>query len=358
MVPVSSSRKATRSRAAWSFELKIAYVPSSRRGWLTGVCSSALVLALPLHAAQMAKRPRLRLAGPMATVSFPLMRLVDSGALAGLAEQVEFVAWTNPDQLRALVLGGEVDFVAAPSNVAANLYNRGAPLRLLDVSVWGMLWLVSRNAHWKTLDQFKGQEIAMPFRADMPDILFQLLARQQGLDPGRDFKLRYVASPLEAMQLLITRRVDHALLAEPAISMALRKTQSFPVSVVAPQLYRSVNLQQEWARVFQRAPEIAQAGVAAVGALRQDAALLRQVRAALAEAHAWCWANPKACGEMASRYAPMLQADAVADSLLATPAVWRSARDARPELEFFFGHLMQHQPAVIGGKLPDAGFYF
>ena len=132
MVPVSSSRKAARSRAAWSFELKIAYVPSSRRGWLTGVCSSALVLALPLHAAQMAKRPRLRLAGPMATVSFPLMRLVDSGALAGLAEQVEFVAWTNPDQLRALVLGGEVDFVAAPSNVAANLYNRGAPLRLLD----------------------------------------------------------------------------------------------------------------------------------------------------------------------------------------------------------------------------------
>ena len=244
MVPVSSSRKAARSRAAWSFELKIAYVPSSRRGWLTGVCSSALVLALPLHAAQMAKRPRLRLAGPMATVSFPLMRLVDSGALAGLAEQVEFVAWTNPDQLRALVLGGEVDFVAAPSNVAANLYNRGAPLRLLDVSVWGMLWLVSRNAHWKTLDQFKGQEIAMPFRADMPDILFQLLARQQGLDPGRDFKLRYVASPLEAMQLLITRRVDHALLAEPAISMALRKTQSFPVSVLAPQLYRSVNQQQ------------------------------------------------------------------------------------------------------------------
>lgn len=338
--------------------MKSSCVSSVRRSLLTSACSTALTLTLPLHAAQPAKRPRLRLAGPMATVSFPLMRLVDSGGLAGLAEQVEFVAWTNPDQLRALVLGGDVDFVAAPSNVAANLYNRRAPLRLLDVSVWGMLWLVSRNEEWHTLAQFKGQEIAMPFRADMPDILFQLLARQQGLNPARDFRLRYVASPLEAMQLLITRRVEHALLAEPAISMALRKTQSFPVSIVAPQLHRSVNLQQEWARVFQRAPEIAQAGVAAVGEVRQDAALLHQVRAALAEAHAWCWANPKACGEMVNRHAPMLQAEAVADSLLAVPAVWRSARDARAELEFLFNHLLQSQPAVLGGKLPDDGFYF
>ena len=46
------------------------------------------------------------------------------------------------------------------------------------------------------------------------------------------------------MQMLILRRADHALLAEPAISIALRKTGSFPVKLIAPDLYRSVDLQK------------------------------------------------------------------------------------------------------------------
>lgn len=333
-----------------------------RRRLLAGVGSAALAASWPMRAQQaqheQGPRQRLRLAGPMAAVSFPLLRALESGALAPLAEQVQFQVWNNPDQLRALVLGGDADFVAVPSNVAANLYNRGAPLRLLDVSVWGMLWLVSRNAQWQTLADFQGQEIAMPFRSDMPDILFQLLARKQGLEPQRDFKLRYVASPLDAMQLLIARQVEHALLAEPAISMALRKTRSFPVSMVAPQLYRSVDLQQEWARVFQRPPEIAQAGVAAVGAVREDAALLTQVRDILADAHAWCQAHPLECGEMAKRHLPLLKPQAVADSLAAAPAIWRTAAQARPDLEFFYTQLLDSAPALVGGKLPDDGFYF
>jgi len=70
----------------------------------------------------------------------------------------------------------------------------------------------------------------------MPDIVLQLLAAKQGLDLHKDFRVRYVPTPMEAMQLLITRRVSHALLAEPAVSLALRKTKSFPIGLIAPEL--------------------------------------------------------------------------------------------------------------------------
>ena len=39
------------------------------------------------------------------------------------------------------------------------------------------------------------------------------------------------------------------------------------------------------------------------------------------------------------------------------PPAFVTANDARTELEFFFSVLHQSQPALIGGKLPDAGFY-
>src|SRR5690606_37766011 len=150
-------------------------------------------------------------------------RMVETGALKDVADTVEMRPWKDPDQLRALALDPKTpaNFVAMPSNVAANLYNRGVRLKLINISTWGVLWMVSREAGLKTLADFKGKEIVMPFRADMPDIVFQALAQKQGLDPKKDFNLRYVNNPLDAMQLLITRRADHSLLAEPAVSVAL-----------------------------------------------------------------------------------------------------------------------------------------
>lgn len=322
---------------------------------------AALAMAAMVDAraqpASTVKMPRLVLAGPSAAVSNPLIHMVESGALKDLADQIEFVPWKDPDHLRVLAMDGRADFVAMPTNVAANLYNRGVNLQLLNVSTWGVLWMVSRDNSLKTLADFKGKEIAMPFRADMPDIVFQVLAEKQGLDARHDFKLRYVGTPLEAMQLLITRRVDHALLAEPAISMAMRKTHSFPVSVIAPELHRSVDLQREWGRVMQAEARIPQAGITVMGKAGADANLVARFQTAYAASLAWCEANPEPCGSLVARRAPSLTPEAVADSIRMDNARFVSALDARAELEFFFSQLLARQPALVGGKLPDAGFF-
>jgi len=310
-------------------------------------------------AAAAGKLERLTLSGPFAAVAFPLIHMVDSGALKDVAETVEFVPWKDPDQLRVLAIDGKgkVDFIAMPSNVAANLYNRGVKLRLINISTWGVLWLVSRDKSLKTLEDFQGKEVLMPFRADMPDIVFQTLADKAGLDPKKNFRLRYVGTPLDAMQLLIARQADHALLSEPAVSMALRKTKSFPVSVIAPELHRSVDLQQEWGRLLKRETRIPQAGIAAMGQALADPALIERFQQAYAASLKWCEARPEECGALVAKRVDMLTPEGVADSVRADNTAFVPAHEAKPELEFFFAQLQARQPALIGGKLPDDGFY-
>lgn len=326
---------------------------------LRGLGGCLAVVLLIWSGLAAAKLPKLVLSGPYAAVSNPLIHMVDSGALKDVAEVVEFRPWKDPDQLRVLALDAkaDADFVAMPTNVAANLYNRGVKLQLLNVSTWGVLWMVSREPNLKTLADFKGKEVLMPFRADMPDIVFQVLAEKQGLDMKRDFKLRYVGSPLDAMQMMITRRADHALLAEPAASVALRKTKSFPVSVIAPELYRSVDLQQEWGRVMQRPARIPQAGIVALGKVLGDAVLIDKFQRAYAASLAWCEKQPDECGKRVASRIDMLTPEGVADSVRVDNAVFVTAKEAKPELEFFFGLLHAKQPGLIGGKLPDEGFY-
>lgn len=326
----------------------------SRRSVLLGAAAAA---CLPLAARSASRRAKLVLAGPMAAVSYPLMLLAENGALAPWAEKVEFVAWKDPDQLRLLAIEGKADFVAVPTNVAANLFNRGVRLALLNVSTWGILWILSRRPGPLKLSDLKGQELLVPFRGDMPDIVLQLLAAREGIDLRKDMTLRYVASPLDAMQMLLMRQADHALLAEPAVSMALRKTGSFPLSLVAPELHRAVDLQAEWARAFGRAPRIPQAGIAAMGALRDRPDLAERLTRAYARSLQWCQANAAQCGELVARRAPMLSAEAVADSMAASRMQAVPAREARGELEFLFGLLAERNPALIGGRLPPDDFY-
>ena len=303
------------------------------------------------------KLEKITLAGPFAAVSDPLIRMVNIGALDDIAKKTEFKIWKNVDQMRALALKGDVDFIATPTNVAANLYNRGADIRLLNVSIWGVLWMVSRDNSLKTIADFKGKEIAMPFRADMPDILFAKLAEESGLDPKKDFKIRYVANPLDAMQLLIMRRVDHALLAEPAVSMALRKTKSFPMKLIAPDLYRSTDLQEEWGRLLKREARIPQAGMAVINKAL-DKKVIQRFNEEYKKATQWCLDNPDEAGKIVADRIDLLTPEAVSDSIKVSQFKDVSAKDARKELEYFYTILHSKTPALIGGKLPDDGFYY
>jgi len=297
-------------------------------------------------------------AGPFASVSHPIMHMIKTNALKDLGKKIEFRLWKNPDELRALVLNSDVKFIATPTNVAANLHNKGVDITMLNVSVWGILGMVSRDKNLKTLADYKGKEIAVPFRADMPDIVFQELIKKRGLNPKKDFKLKYVSSPIDAMQMLILRQVDHALLAEPAISIALRKTGSFPLKLVAPDLYRSVDLQKEWGDLFNTEAKVPQAGISFLGETKGNELLIKRFIEEYEKSLQWYKDNPKEAAKLVVETLPMLEEEGLADSISYVNLQSIDAKSSQKDLEFFFEILKQSNPKVIGGKLPEEDLYY
>jgi len=304
------------------------------------------------------KIEKLVIAGPFASVSHPIMHMIETGALSDVAKKVEFRLWKNPDELRAMVLNKKVQFTAVPTNVGAILYNKGVDIKLLNVSVWGILGMITRDKNLKTLKDFRGKEIAMPFRADMPDIVFEQTVKAQGMDMKKDFKLQYFGSPIDAMQMLIMRRVDHALLAEPAISMALRKTKSFPLKLIAPDLYRSADLQEEWGETFKVEAKIPQAGMAFLGKVEGNENLIKRFNEEYEKSLKWYKTHPKEAAKLTVKTLDVLGEKGLEDSISHVRLEYVDAFSAKSDLEFFYKVLKQNNPKVIGGKLPDDGFYY
>ena len=302
------------------------------------------------------KMDKLIIAGPVATVSHPFFKMIQSGALADVASKVEFRLWKNPDELRAILLKKEAHIVAIPTNVAANLYNKKEDIKILNVSIWGILEIVSRDKNIKTIEDLKGQEIVVPFRSDMPDIVLQAIMKKAGLNPKKDFDIQYAPTPPDAMQMLILRRADNVLLAEPATSMAMIKTGSFPLKLIAPDIYRSVNLQKEWGKVFQVDGRIPQAAVAVVGKLDNQIAV--RVEEEYKKAVSWYKNNPQEAGFLVKEYIDFFSPKAVSLSIPNVQIEAVSAMDAKEDLENFFQILLENEPKLIGGKIPDEGLYF
>lgn len=303
------------------------------------------------------KLKKIVIAGPFASVSHPILHMIETNALSDIAKEVEFKLWKNPDELRAIAIKGGADFVAVPTNTAAILNNKGVDLKLINVSVWGILGMISRDGSIKSLKDFKGKKIAVPFRADMPDIVFNQLVKKEGLDPKKDFELIYVASPIDAMQMLILRRIDHALLVEPAISIALRKTKSFPISIVAPDLFRSVDLQDEWGRLFGTNGDVPQAGIA-ITAQMKDKKVIKRFQEEYAKSLKWYKSNPKEAAKLVVKTLNMLEEEGVSDSISHIRLKSVNAAEAKKDLEFFFNVLKEEDPKSIGGKLPNDNFYY
>ncbi len=307
-----------------------------------------LITALFLGAS-FAKPTKVVLAAPFAPVSYPLIKMVKDQSLSAQGVKLEIVFWKTPDQLKALIGGKQAQFFAVPSNVAATFYNKSVPVKLINISIWRAIWLVSRDPGRTTLPEFKGEKIVMPFRGNMPHIVFMAIARKYGLDPERDFELSYVPHPLDAVQQLIMGNANSALLIDPAVSLATLKS---------PGLKRAVDIQEEWGKVFNTPPEIPYAGIMAAPQVLHDEELIDHFAQAYREATDWCMAHPAETASLVVEFIPQLNEKAVESAMRNVLLRADDSQSIRPRLEQFFSILLDFKPELIGGKLPEDGFYY
>jgi NitT/TauT family transport system substrate-binding protein len=316
----------------------------------TLLISAGAAMIAPPHPAFAAEQ--LTLWGPPAAPSVVLAQAIASGSLKDIDKSVVFRTWRTPDEMRAGLSSGKMQAVIVPSNVAANLYNRGLGVHLLNIMTRGLLYVVGKDELVR-IEDLAGKKIAVPFRNDMPDFILRRLLARVNLKIGKDIQFEYAGSPPEAMQMLLAGRVDAALLAEPGATAAILRAK-----VTLNHFTRAIDCQKEWAKTIGGDGFIPQAGLAVTkpfmdkvgrhglqtlqNALQAavDVVINHPLRASLASAMELGVLSP-------------IVAEAVPHSNLAA----LPASSIRPELEKFFSILAEDDPRIIGGKLPDDPFY-
>lgn len=299
----------------------------------------AAALATPAWA-KPSPLSELHLFGPPATPSVVLAHAVATGRLSDVAARSDFTVWRNPDELRAGLTSGSMKIAMAPVQAVANLYNRGFPVRLLNTMTNGLLYILSSDPAVTSIPDLDGRKIAVPFKGDTPDIIFDQLAAKAGITLTKES----VGSSLIGMQMLLAGQVDVALVAEPAASAAILRGKKAGKTIT-----RAINLQTAWADLSGNPPIVPQAGIAVMNdfaAAHGD--ILPALQTALEQTLPDVLADPMAAAQNGTR-AMGLPAPVIAQSIPHANLAVRPARAARADIERML--------ALMGAKLPDDGFY-
>ena len=328
--------------------------PALRRrallGGLAGLAAGGLAPGLirPARAADP-----LTLWGIPASPSAVFARAVASPALQAVAPGARFDVWKSTDQMRAGIASGSFQLFATSTYAAANFYNRGQGTRMVNVVTWGVLYVMARDDSVNSLADLAGKTVLLSNRHEAPDLLFRIVLGWEGLDPDKDVSLDYVGSPGEAVPLFLSGRGDVAIMHEPAATAALIQAGKAGVPIV-----RALDVTEVYGAHTGRGPRIPQVGLAVSEAILDAAPeVVAAGHAACVEAGAEVLADPDAA---AASTAPLLGLPAaiVAKSLPWVHLDVVSARDAQADIALYFDNLMQLDPGIVGGAVPDDAFFW
>ena len=287
------------------------------------------------------------LAGP---TGMGMAEMIVGGVNLGENITTEFTVAGAPDQITAGVISGEYQIAAVPTNLAAVLFNKTEGKVILGaVNTLGVINIVADESEGiKSIADLKGKTMVASGQGSTPEYVLNYLLQKNGLTPGVDVTINYVAEHSEAATLLVSGGATIAMIPEPFVTTVTSKKPNFKVAV---------DLTAAWE-------------TATNGSQLQMGCLVINKE--------WAEANPKLVENFMTAYEKSVKsvndnpvegaknivtAGIMADAALAEKAIPNSnivfipAKDAQADLEEYYTILAGFEPKAIGGKVPGEDFY-
>lgn len=261
-----------------------------------------------------------------------------------ISYDVEVVSGTDP--LIAAFASESHEIIFAPTNLGAKLISTGVPYKFAGTVVWGNLYLATGTDEAFTMADLDGKEIVIFGQGATPDIIVQTIINEQTWTSKPT--ITYVADAGTALATVVTDPSKIVLLAEPILSIA-----ALPSKVAN---LKSIDLQVEWEAITGES-SYPQAGIFVHESM--DADVVNSYLDAVVNSINEALTNTDAVAQMAVdlEYAtwplPVLKSAIPRSNL-----EFKNASDSKTALETYFGYIIDFNPALIGGSLPDDDFYF
>ena len=292
----------------------------------------------------------MRIAGLKGPTTMGLVNLLDMEQQGTAALDYDLQLYGTADEIVPGLIKGELDMAAIPANLAAALYQKTkGGIQVMAVNTLGVLYVVEKGDTVHSMADLAGRTILSTGKGTTPEYLLRYLLEKNGLDPDKDVKIQYCSEATEVTAQMAAAQKDAiAVLPQPYVTAAGMKDPSLRVALDLTAEWDKVSDSQLVTGVTVVRTQYAQEHPDVVEVFLQEyAQSVRTANTDLDRTAALC-----------EQQGVVAKAAIAKKALPACNIVCRTGDEMQKDVSAYLSVLCAADPAAVGGKLPDEGFYW
>ena len=282
--------------------------------------------------------------GPTGMGISKLMKDSEDGLTAN-RYQVEL--FSAPTDITGLLINGELDIAAVPTNLAATLYNKtNGGVQLLALNTLGVLYVMEKGDTVHSIQDLAGKKIYSSGQASTPEYALNYVLQQNNIT----CEVEYFATHAELAAQALAGKADIILIPEPFVSTILAKDAGFRIAV-------DFNAAWDEACGGEILFSMGCLAVRTEFAQKNKAALDKFIEEYTASVE-YVNANPSEAGAIIAQYgivaSPELAQAAIPNCNMVTITDEEMKNKTIPYIQMLF----ENNASSVGGKIPGEDFYY
>ncbi len=283
------------------------------------------------------------LKGPTTMGLVNLMNASDNGEAIGT---YEFTMVTQPDELIASMVSGDIDIAMIPANVAAVLYNKTeGGISLVDINTLGVLYCVTGDESISSVADLAGKTVITTGQGATPEYAMTYLLEKNGIT---DCTLEFKSEATEIAAVLQEDPTKIAVLPQPFVTVAKLQNDA---------LKTAFSLTDEWKSVSDDSQLITGVTVVRNDYLKDHAEEVANFLKEHEVSAAKAVSDVEGTAELVASYGIIEKKEIAAKAIPECYIVCISGDEAKTSLSGYLQTLFDANPKSVGGALPGDNFY-
>ncbi len=289
-----------------------------------------------------------RIASLKGPTSMGIVKLMQDAEDGKTANDYEFTIAGSADEIVPKLIKGDYDIAAIPANLASTLWNRtNGEIQVVSLNTLCVLYIVAKGNEVNSVSDLKGKTIYATGKGSTPEYCLVRVLENNGLKVGTDVKLEWKSEPTEVVSLLSTSD-GIAMLPQPYVTVAKNTVEGLEIKLSMNDEWNAVPSSGTFVTgVFAVRKEFAQKHPDAVADFAAEAAA----------SATYANANIDETASLVEKYG-IVKAAVAKQAIPFCNIVYIDGSEMKTALDGFLGVLNTMSPDSIGGKLPDASFYY
>ena len=290
----------------------------------------------------------IRIGGMTGPTSIGLVKVMEDNANGTAKNKYDFTIVGAADEIPPKLVKGELDIAALPANVASVLYNNTqGKVKLLAINTLGVLYIVQKGESVTSVADLKGKTIYATGKGQTPEMTLRYVLTQNGIDPDKDVTIEFKSEPAEIVAVLKNGN-GIAMLPQPYVTVAKGQVEG---------LETALDMTAEWDKVGNGTQLLTGTLVIRAEFAEQHPQLVADFLEEYQASTEYVNQNVEDAAQLVEKF-NIFKAAVAKVAIPQCNITFIAGKDMQSLVDGYLKVLFEQKEAAVGGKLPDADFYY